>query len=204
MSKIFSLEKAYDDAAPLWQKKLRHLDVPKAYEDFVSRAMPNAHVDSIVDVGTGCGDLAAAACDVLGNPQKLVLIDSSANMLSYAKPRFACRDIDTECWHGDMFKIATRPKADLVLAGHVIEHCADPILAIKQLGDFLKPQGTLLLVVSKPHWCNWLIWLRWRHRWYKPEQIEAWAKFMGFAQVETFSMRYGALQRTSAGFRLKK
>jgi ubiquinone/menaquinone biosynthesis C-methylase UbiE len=204
MPRNVSIEQAYDKAAPWWQYALKRLGVPAAYEDLISRAIPKSHVGRMIDVGTGCGDLAIAACHVLGPPDNLYLVDISSNMLCQAKIRLAELGIQAECYHGDCTQVEFVPMADLVLAGHLIEHCPDPILVMKRLGEFMLPDAILLMTISKPHWCNWIIWLRWRHRWFAQKQVEDLAIKSGLRVQQVYALSSGPSRRTSLGYLLKK
>jgi ubiquinone/menaquinone biosynthesis C-methylase UbiE len=204
MPHAINLEQAYDKATVWWPKSISKMGVPAAYDDFIRRACPPGPIKSMIDAGTGCGDLAIAVCTVKGAPAELTLIDTSVNMLGQAAPRFTSFGSSLKCHHGSIFDVEITTQADLVLAGHLVEHCADPQLAIRRLADFTRPGGSLLMIISRPHWCNWLIWLRWRHRWFKPHQIKSWGQNVGLETPTVFSLRYGSPKRTSLGYSFRK
>jgi hypothetical protein len=88
----------------------------------------------------------------------------------------------------------------LVLGAHVIEHCADPTQALAKMYDLLAPGATLLLVISRPHWCQWFIWLLWRHRWYSEIRVRQMAKAAGLPCPICHRFTAGPPQRTSFGY----
>jgi ubiquinone/menaquinone biosynthesis C-methylase UbiE len=92
------------------------------------------------------------------------------------------------------------PPQDALLAAHLIEHFADPAAALAEMATLLRPGGRLWLVVSKPHWCNAIIWLQWRHRTYGPERVAALLDGAGFVVVEEYAFPSGPPSRTSRGY----
>jgi hypothetical protein len=71
--------------------------------------------------------------------------------------------------------------------------------ALKQMRDLLVPGGRLRLVESKPHWCNAIIWLQWRHRTFAREDIHALVKDVGFEIESDDAFPAGPPSRTSRG-----
>ncbi len=91
-----------------------------------------------------------------------------------------------------------------ILASHVIEHCDDPGDALARLAGHLAPDGRLILSVSKPHWCNWLIWLRFRHKWFRPDTIRDLASNAGLTRIAVHHFSSGPPSRTSLGYVFRK
>jgi 2-polyprenyl-3-methyl-5-hydroxy-6-metoxy-1,4-benzoquinol methylase len=91
-----------------------------------------------------------------------------------------------------------------VLAAHVIEHCDDPEAAFRRFAGWLEPGGRLYLIASKPHWCNWLIWLRFRHRWFSESQVRQAAAAAGICHDLTHVFDAGPPSRTSLGYIFSK
>ena len=90
----------------------------------------------------------------------------------------------------------------MILAAHVIEHLADPAAGLARLAGWLAPGGSLLLVASRPHWCQWPIWLRWRHRWFAPDAVAAMADAAGLRLAALHRFPAGPASRTSLGYHL--
>jgi 2-polyprenyl-3-methyl-5-hydroxy-6-metoxy-1,4-benzoquinol methylase len=88
----------------------------------------------------------------------------------------------------------------IILAAHVVEHAVDPATAFHRFSDWLEPQGRLVLVVSRPHWCNWLIWLRYRHRWFSEGEIIGLGRHAGLQHLATHVFTEGPPSRTSLGY----
>jgi demethylmenaquinone methyltransferase/2-methoxy-6-polyprenyl-1,4-benzoquinol methylase len=121
-------------------------------------------------------------------------------MLRVARARFAAAMIPVASIATTLEGYQPTRSFQTVLAAHVIEHCDDPAMAMEKLSQCLCANGKLVLVVSKPHWCNWFIWLRYRHRWYAPEALLQWAQAAGLDHVTTHPFTSGPPSRTSFGY----
>jgi ubiquinone/menaquinone biosynthesis C-methylase UbiE len=196
-----SLAKSYDNAAPEWAGKVARLGYQSAYTRFVRGAMPPLTANSqVCDIGAGCGAFAQAALSIGVKPAGLTLVDPSRQMLEHA-----CRALDGQadnvsCHTTTLEAFRTDQAFDLVLGAHVIEHCQDATYALAKMYDLLAPGGTLLLVISRPHWCQWFIWLRWRHRWYSEIRVRQMAKAAGLPCPKCHRFTAGPPQRTSFGY----
>jgi 2-polyprenyl-3-methyl-5-hydroxy-6-metoxy-1,4-benzoquinol methylase len=200
-------EDMYDRMAPIWSSVVNRLGFYSAYRSFVHDAVNQNHIDErqpkfrALDVGTGAGTFALAFLDNLNGNLEIDLLDNSNEMLATAQKALQvaghrCKTIyaglgQSERDMGDY---------DVVLAAHVIEHMADYQSAIQSLFNLLKPGGTLLLVVSKPHWCSKLVWLNMRHRVYTaPEVMDALHR-SGFQACRPYYFSKGPPCRLSIGY----
>lgn len=200
-----SLIRRYDDAAPNWGGKVDALGYQRAYGDFVRQQLLPLNSGSLVcDIGTGSGTFALAALAGGPLPANLTLIDPAAKMLRHACETLAPLANDITCIQTTLEQYQTDQRYDLVLGAHVIEHCPDPVRALQKLYRLLAPGGLLLLVISRPHWCQWLIWLRWRHRWYSETQVGAMAERGGLPVPECHRFTAGPPKRTSFGYKIKR
>lgn len=187
----------YDRAAPGWGARVTRLGYGRAYGRFLRDRTVAA--GPVLDVGTGDG-LFALSWLAAGGSADLTLLDPSPAMLAQARARFlrgpcmprlvAAR---LEAFRPD------RPWA-AILAAHVLEHVDDAGEALGRMAGWLEPGGRLVLVVSKPHWCNWLIWLRFRHRWFGEAQVRRLAREAGLVHLLTHRFDSGPPSRTSLGY----
>jgi len=161
------------------------------------------NADQVIDIGAGTGALAEAWVAVHGAPKTLVLLDPRAGMLDRAEAALAARQVTTERVQG---LVGDAPKGpfDEVLAAHVIEHCPDPREALVQMAALLRPGGRLRLVMSKPHWCNVIIWLQWRHRTFSPSEIAGLVSAAGLEVEGQYVFPAGPPSRTSMGIVARK
>jgi ubiquinone/menaquinone biosynthesis C-methylase UbiE len=190
-----ALTAGYDAAADRWSGMLRRLGYDLAYRRFLRRVLDTRH-GRVCDMGSGAGDLALAYVAEMGWPDDLVLVDPAPRMLAVAARRLA----EARTVQARLDRFTDADGFDLVMAAHLIEHCPDPGLALCQLARLARPGGKVLLVISKPHWCQWLIWLHWRHRWFAPDAVLALARTAGLVPLATVPFDHGPPQRTSLGY----
>ncbi len=196
------LDRKYDKAAPGWADKMRLLGYFDAYLGFLS-ADPQAGLGrSALDIGSGTGAFAEARA-VVQPEGRITLLEPSARMLQLGRAALLWRGITAETAQFRLEDFQPTSRFDCLLAAHVLEHCADPVAALRRMRDLAKPGATLWLVVSKPHWCNAIIWLQWRHRTYRPEAVADMLKQSGWALQVECSFPAGPPSRTSRGYRAR-
>lgn len=152
----------YDRLASTWHQRRGMWGFDAAYEGVLASVRAPAH-PRVVDLGTGDGGFAAAWCRVSGRPRHLDLVDVSPRMLDVARSRLAPH-ADAVDVHRDDVRELSLPAgcADVVLAGHVLEHLADPAPAMAAIRRVLAPDGVAVVVLTRPSpWGRWLQ-LRWR------------------------------------------
>lgn len=194
---------AYDRAAASWGQRIVGLGYRAAYESLVARALCGLNPASVAEIGSGTGELARALCRH-SRPAELFLVDPSAPMLARALATVSgmADRITSRCARLDDLEPATR--FDLVLAGHLIEHVPEPGRALAALGRLVTPGGRLLAVISRPHWCQWPVWLLWHHRWFAPQDVTRMAAAVGLGAVRVFTLGPGPPGRTSHGYLFHK
>lgn len=189
----------YDSAAPKWRDKMRVLGYYDAYLGFLSAGQRTPqHETRVVDVGAGTASFAEAWVAIHGPPGNMTLLEPSPIMLAQGQNALRARGIEPSVAQGLLGSVDLEP-ADLALAAHVIEHCPDPMRALEHIRDLLHPGGRLYLVVSKPHWCNAIIWLQWRHRTFRRDEILGLLDRAGFECEREYAFPAGPPSRTSRG-----
>ncbi len=187
----------YENAAPGWSRKAQKLGYVEAYAEFLQGAVRAE--GPVLDVGTGPGVFALSWLEA-GGSADLTLLDPSAAMLRQARAQFARRGLRPDLLNMGFEDVPRQLRFDAVLASHVLEHFDDAPWAMQRFADHLAPGGRLYLTVSKPHWCNWMIWLRFRHRWFRPETVCEMADDAGLTLVEVHRFLTGPPSRTSLGY----
>ena len=190
----------YDSAAGRWRDKMRALGYYDGYLGFLSAPGPRPVGGArVIDVGAGTAAFAEAWVAVNGPPREMTLLEPSTAMLDRAEVALKARGVQPK-------RIAARLDGNLgltpvdeVLAAHIIEHCPDPAETLAQMRDLLVPGGRMRLVVSKPHWCNAIIWLQWRHRTFGKSEIHDLVRSAGFEIESEYAFPSGPPSRTSRG-----
>lgn len=193
------LNDRYSAAAPKWSDKMRMLGYYDGYLGFLSdRQRSDASGAEVIDIGTGTGAMAEAWVAIHGAPGRMVLLDPSPAMLTVAQTALLRRDViaetretGLESTEGDRF--------DVLLAAHVIEHFDAPLEALRAMRRLARPGARLWLAVSKPHWCNVIIWLQWRHRTFQPSEVGKLLTAAGFEVEAHYAFPSGPPSRTSFG-----
>lgn len=191
------LAQAYDRVAHTWPERMLALGYLAAYRGFVAAAGP-VQAENVLDAGCGAGDFAAAWRAERGAGAALTLLDPSPAMLARAAKRLG--GPGTYAIRGDLDGLRGLGPQDVILCAHVIEHLADPGAGLAAMGRVLAPGGRILLIVSKPHWCNRLIWLRWRHRSLAPPEVRRMIAAAGLCCRAEHTFATGPPSRTSLGY----
>lgn len=189
----------YDRAAPRWGDKMRALGYLDGYIGFLSalRRPAGAGV-RVTDIGAGTAAFSEAWIAVHGPPRDLTLLEPSRSMLERGDAALRRLGVAARLVPARLGEAGAEP-GEVALAAHVLEHCPDPAAALRQMRDLLTPGGRLYLVVSKPHWCNAIIWLQWRHRTFGKGEILDLVDGAGFAVEGIHAFSSGPPSRTSRG-----
>ncbi|MGB3554366.1 MAG: class I SAM-dependent methyltransferase [Jannaschia sp.] len=199
--RIDTLPARYDRAAARWRDKMRVLGYYDGYLGFLSAPGPRPEPASrVIDVGAGTAAFSEAWVAVNGVPGDLLLLDPSAGMLDRACGILARRGVAVRTQAGYLGEEPSPDPADEVLAAHILEHVPDPLLALRQMRGLLRPGGRLRLVLSRPHWCNAIIWLQWRHRTFSRAEARDLLAAAGLRLESEYDFPSGPPSRTSRGF----
>lgn len=191
------LRSSYDKAAVTWRQKLVRLGYIKAYTGFLAHSA--LETGAVLDVGTGTGAFAVSWIEVGGSPD-MTLLDPSSAMLDQASLQFRRLGLRPNVINSGLEDLPKDVQFDAILASHVLEHFADPMAAMGLLSQRLVSGGWLYLIVSKPHWCNWVIWVKFRHRWFQAETVQRMARNAGLTTKRLHVFRQGPPSRTSLGY----
>lgn len=191
----------YQKVASAWDRSIDKLGYPRAYQDFLTGL--TLKTGKVIDAGAGTGAFAAAWIAVGGSPD-ITLIDNSDKMLRQARGNLSSTASQAHFKRLRIEEFKPDEVADAVLAAHVIEHFINPEIALDCFSAWLKPGGLAFLIVSRPHWCNLLIWFRYRHRWYDPSTVITMAASAGLSHRLTYLFRSGPPSRTSYGYVFQK
>ncbi len=194
-----TLEQNYDAAAPWWQARMDALGYLAAYRGLIAAHAPPGP-SRLLDAGCGAGDFAAAWRTERGDPAHLTLLDPSPGMLARAMARHDTSGFRPLAIAGTLDDLPPCPRYDVILCAHVFEHLATPLQGLHRLRAALSPGGRIILVVSKPHWCNRLIWLRWRHRTLPPARVRAMVAGAGLHLHDDHAFAAGPPRRTSHAY----
>lgn len=102
---------------------------------------------SVLDIGTGAGDVALLAASLVGPSGRVVGIDRDANILVRARERAQAaaleRAVFETCSAGDAGRLG---KFDLVVGRYVLHHQKDQLPFLRCAAALVRPGGVLALV----------------------------------------------------------
>lgn len=201
MADTASLTHQYDRASDRWGDKMRMLGYADGYLGFLTGAGLRAGAaDMVYDIGCGTGAFAEAWSAIYGPCADITLVDPSAPMLKRAEAALHRRGGRVAKVQADIEEFRPTTPPDHLLMAHVIEHVPDPAAALATLRGWVRPGAKLWLVLSKPHWCNAIIWLQWRHRTFEAQQAGDLLEDAGWRLETTYAFPSGPPSRTSRGY----
>ena len=201
----------YDKNASNWQQFLQEKHYISAYEQVIDSALPSFPLEpkqtlSVLDAGAGSAGFSLALCNVIHNhriDQKLrfELLDPSRKMLSEAHNTMSTQPFSFTLTEGDIRSLSlSSHHYDLILCGHVLEHCVEPLTMLRILVSVLNEQGVLVLAVSKPHWCTAMLQILWRHSAFKKNEVINLLHHSGLTQSIAVDFTKGPPKFTSHGY----
>ena len=126
----------------------------------------------VLDVGTGAGDVAILAAELVGPEGRVIGIDHNPAILEVARVRAS----DSGLGHltfvaGDLRQMDLGDDFDAVIGRHVLLYTGDPVAAVRTLVDQLRPGGLVafqeydtlaesLVYPPSPLYDRWLNWMR--------------------------------------------
>ena len=206
------LARRYDRVAAGWDGLLHRLRLPRAYEALLRRSLTPELVTALadggraLDCGTGTGAMSLALGRICPAPFALDAIDASQRMLAHARLRLDEAGLAATLQHGDVCALPY-PDAtfDLVMTAHVLEHLADPAIALAEMVRVLKPGGRLVVSVTRRSIPGMWIHLKWHTHRLTEIELERWLRAAGLQGVRCLSPRdariYGRLSLACTGDR---
>lgn len=180
----------YDLAAPRWSRTLDRLGIPGAYEAMLRTVLletapgPTGAGLRVLDCGVGTGALSCALARLLPAPFELDAIDISPRMLERAGERLGDAGVDAVLRQGDVHDLPYGTGLfDLAMAGHVLEHLADPRVALREMVRVLKPGGLLIACLTRRSPLGAYVQLKWRTHRVDPDEAESWLRVSGLEDV---------------------
>lgn len=100
----------------------------------------------ILDIGSGSGDVALLAAELVGPAGEVTGVDRDPAQVAYAQQRASARGLaNVRFVAGDFRDIALTPAVDAIVGRLVLMYAADPLDALKRAVRNLKPGGVIAL-----------------------------------------------------------
>lgn len=156
------------------------LHVPLGERLFRTGKFDLGGMQSILDVGSGAGQLAAHVLKYADPGARLMCTDLSPQMLRRARtrlksdrPEFVTADLSALPFADDSF--------DGVTCGYVLEHLPDPRDGLTELARVLKPGGRMLLLTTEDNFSGAWTSRLWRCRTYNRQELMRLCESLGLA-----------------------
>jgi len=157
-------------------------------------------VKSILDIGSGAGQILKHLLKFTPSETRLVGLDLSHGMLKRARSRMSSRRPDYVT--ADMANMPFSDSAfDCVTCGWVIEHLPDPRPGLTELGRVLKPGGSALILTTEDTFSGALVSRTWKCRTYNRNELHGaceevglpWKEELWFTRLHRFFNMGGIL-----------
>jgi demethylmenaquinone methyltransferase/2-methoxy-6-polyprenyl-1,4-benzoquinol methylase len=202
------LEGHYDKASKTWQTTISKLGFDDAYADLIDQAMQprfemadlgNLHV---LDAGIGTGAMSCAFASQCGHAFDLVGTDVSSEMLRHADENLQKCNIKARLVQGDLNALPFADNTfDVVMVAHVLEHMADPEVALAELCRVLKPGGVLIACITRRSSAGAYIQFKWRTHRVDSDTAKRWFERCGLRNVRDITLnRSATARRLSNGY----
>lgn len=176
-----NLAASYDLAAAHWQKTIDRLDYVPAYASLLSRALAHWPASATgqqfraLDCGTGTGALSEALAGIRNGPLKIDAVDVSPAMLDKAEARLKRACVDVALRQADVRQLPYDDDSfDIVMAGHILEHLANPVAALHEMVRVARPGALVFTCITRRTLPGLWIHLLWRTHMVSPAEAEHW------------------------------
>ncbi|MGQ0636030.1 MAG: class I SAM-dependent methyltransferase [Planctomycetaceae bacterium] len=178
-----------------YRNRIRHLydgpagavlvlgSVMSLHEPLIGRIFRRGKFDvsdcrSILDVGSGAGQILGHLLKRTTSDSRLVAFDLSHHMLRRARTRLRSRRPSYVA--GDLAQLPFADESfDCVTCGWVIEHLPDPRPGLRELSRVLQPGGRLLLLATEDTLPGIVVSRTWKCRTYSRSELHAACEEVG-------------------------
>ena len=99
----------------------------------------------VLDVGSGVGDVAFLAAELVGASGEVVGIDRASNALAIARTRAEARSLHQVSFiEGDLSEMTFEQPFDAIVGRYVLQFIPDPAAALRKLVSYLRPNGVIV------------------------------------------------------------
>jgi ubiquinone/menaquinone biosynthesis C-methylase UbiE len=155
---------------------------------------------TILDVGSGAGQILRHLVKVTRPDARLIAFDLSEGMLRRARKKL--KDRRPAYIAGDMMRMPFADGCfDCVTCGWVLEHLQDPTPGLREVGRVLKPGGSALILATEDNFLGAMVSRTWKCRTYNRKELEQscqqaglpWREQLWFTGVHRFFKMGGIL-----------
>lgn len=196
-----TLAKRYDCEAQRWHGLLHCLGYLHTYAQIFATLYRQAllpQAGCVVDCGIGSGGLSLGLLRASRGAWQLEGVDIAAQMLVTARqvltPALAPNvgsgqllALHLHCADARQLPLAEQ-SADLAISAHMLEHLADPQVALREMARVLRPGAPIVVVITRRGWWGFYIRRKWGVTCVTAGQACAWLRQAGFERVQCVPM----------------
>lgn len=150
---------------------------------FRARKFDVSRFQSILDIGSGAGQILRHLLKEARPDARLVAFDLSPKMLRRARSRLKSRRLNYIA--GDMMQLPFAEESfDCVTCGWVLEHLPDPRPGLQEIGRVLKPGGSALILATEDTFSGAVVSRTWKCRTYNRNELETTCEEVGLPWKE--------------------
>lgn len=175
-----SVRRLYDGprGAVLKYSSLLSLHEPLMGQLFQSGRFNASRFNSILDVGSGAGQIIRHLLRTTSSNTRIIGFDLSAEMLRRARERL--KSDRPSFVAADMMHMPFRDASfDCITCGYVLEHLPDPKPGLAEFARVLKPGGTILLLATEDSFSGLLTSHTWKCRTFSRNELKTVSKEVG-------------------------
>ncbi len=192
-----SVRRLYDGprGAVLKYSSLLSLHEPLMGQLFRSGRFDVSRFRTILDVGSGAGQIIRHLLRETADDARIVGFDLSAEMLRRARERLKS---DRPCFvAANMMHMPFRDESfDCITCGYVLEHLPDPEPGLAEFARVLKPDGTILLLATEDSLSGLLTSRTWKCRTFSRNELKACCGRVGLRwEQELWFTRFHEIMR---------
>jgi SAM-dependent methyltransferase len=110
----------------------------------------------VLDVGSGAGDVAFLAAELVGEGGQVIGVDRSTQALAAATERAAARALDNVSFRaGDPAELTFEQPFDAAVGRYVLQFQADPVPMVRAVAEHVRPGGVIVF-----HELDWSVAVR--------------------------------------------
>ncbi len=180
----------YDQEAATWEQTLKRLGVTSAYQSLAKGLYQRLDLRSmnspihLLECGAGTGAFSEALASMHSQRIKVSAVDISTKMIQQARTTFDKAGLSADLRVGDIRKLPQADSSqDIVIAAHVLEHLAEPHLALCEMYRVLKPGGLIVLCCTQRTIPGRWIQMKWRTHVVTERLLRDWLKQHTFEQI---------------------
>ena len=126
----------------------------RRFEPFTRQVFQSAGVENgmrVLDVGSGPGDVAFLAAELVGNDGSIIGTDKAPAAVALARARASSKGLrNVEFREGDPTQMTFDRPFDAIVGRLILMHCGDPATMLRKLRFHARPDG--IMVFLEPAW----------------------------------------------------